>query len=62
MEVDKEIVIKPEIVKESEVKLEVEKEDEYAYLNLPGFSSEKFKIEIRNLPKYYGMNVIFKNY
>lgn len=54
MEVDKEVVKETEIVQEVK---EVEKEDEYAYLNLPGFSSEKFKIEIRNLPKYYGMNV-----
>lgn len=31
--------------------------DPYAYLNRNEFTSEKFKIEIRNLPKYYGMKV-----
>lgn len=29
----------------------------YAYLNRPLFSSEQFKIEIMNLPKYYGPGV-----
>lgn len=33
------------------------KEDEYAYLDSTGFTSEKFKIEVRNLPKYYGIAV-----
>jgi len=36
----------------------VENENEYAYLDRPGFTSEKFKIEIRGLPKFYGINVI----
>lgn len=31
-----------------------ETEDLYAYLHRPNFSSENFKIEIMNLPKYYG--------
>lgn len=31
--------------------------DPYAYLEKTGFTSEKFKIEVRNLPKYYGLNV-----
>ncbi|XP_019557004.3 tRNA (uracil-5-)-methyltransferase homolog A [Aedes albopictus] len=31
------------------------KEDEYAYLETTGFTSERFKIEIRNMPKYYGI-------
>lgn len=31
--------------------------DEYAYLDRGGFSSEKFKIELRGLPKYYGIAV-----
>lgn len=31
--------------------------DPYAYLERSEFTSEKFKIEIRNLPKYYGFNV-----
>ncbi|KAK2725828.1 tRNA (uracil-5-)-methyltransferase homolog A-like [Artemia franciscana] len=29
--------------------------DPYAYLNREGFTSEKFKVEISNLPKYLGM-------
>lgn len=38
---------------------EPEKEirEEYAYLDRGGFSSEKFKIELRGLPKYYGIAV-----
>jgi hypothetical protein len=31
--------------------------DEYAYIENKGFTSEIYKIEIRNLPKYYGINV-----
>lgn len=31
--------------------------EEYAYLDRGGFSSEKFKIELRGLPKYYGIAV-----
>ena len=31
--------------------------DPFAYLEKTGFTSEKFKIEIRNLPKYYGIGV-----
>lgn len=34
----------------------MEKSDEFAYLERPGFSGEKFKIEIRGLPKYYGIS------
>lgn len=29
-------------------------EDEFAYLKHAGFSSEGFKIEVKNLPKFYG--------
>lgn len=29
----------------------------YAYLDRDEFTSEKFKIEIRGLPKYYGISV-----
>jgi hypothetical protein len=32
-------------------------DDPYAYLDRSDFSSEKFKIEIKNLPKIYGINV-----
>lgn len=39
-------------------KIEEEKvEEEYAYLDRGGFSSEKFKIELRGLPKFYGIAV-----
>lgn len=33
-----------------------EKDNPYAYLNRD-FSSENYKIEIKNLPKYYGISV-----
>ena len=36
--------------------------DPYAYLEKTGFTSEKFKIEIRNLPKYYGLSVSIPSY
>lgn len=35
--------------------------DPYAYLQRPEFCSENFKIEIMNLPKYYGGGVRFLN-
>ncbi|XP_063227966.1 tRNA (uracil-5-)-methyltransferase homolog A-like [Bacillus rossius redtenbacheri] len=34
--------------------------DPYAYLDRCGFSSEKFKIEIRGLPKFYGIGELKK--
>lgn len=34
--------------------------EEYAYLKNAGFSSEAFKIEIKNLPKHYGYGEIKK--
>lgn len=34
--------------------------EEFAYLNNPGFSSEAFKIEVKNLPKYYGYGELKK--
>lgn len=34
--------------------------EEYAYLDRGGFSSEKFKIELRGLPKFYGIAVRYK--
>lgn len=34
----------------------MEEDDPYAYLERD-FSSEKYKIEVKNLPKYYGINV-----
>lgn len=33
------------------------KEDPFAYLDRDDFTSEKYKIEIRNLPKHYGIAV-----
>lgn len=35
----------------------VAKEDPFAYLDRDDFTSEKYKIEIRNLPKHYGIAV-----
>lgn len=46
---------KPE-TETSEEKAPLE-DDPYAYLDRSDFSSEKFKIEIKNLPKIYGINV-----
>ncbi|XP_058118250.1 tRNA (uracil-5-)-methyltransferase homolog A [Anopheles ziemanni] len=34
--------------------------DEYAYLEATGFTSELFKIEVRGLPKYYGISELKK--
>uniref|UniRef100_A0A9I3EH20 tRNA (uracil(54)-C(5))-methyltransferase n=1 Tax=Anopheles dirus TaxID=7168 RepID=A0A9I3EH20_9DIPT len=34
--------------------------EEYAYLDATGFTSELFKIEVRNLPKYYGIGELKK--
>lgn len=34
--------------------------EEFAYLKNAGFSSEIFKVEIKNLPKYYGYSEIKK--
>lgn len=52
---------KPEL-KEEDVKHIPDKLDkeEYAYLKNAGFSSEMFKIEVRNLPKFYGYGEIKK--
>ncbi|KAK9503996.1 hypothetical protein O3M35_010444 [Rhynocoris fuscipes] len=48
-----------EMVKEDE-KSNSELEDPYAYIKNNGFTSEKFKIEIRGLPKYYGLGELRK--
>lgn len=45
------------VVPEKPVETAPPKSDEFAYLDASGFSSERFKIEIKNLPKYYGINV-----
>lgn len=34
--------------------------EEFAYLKNAGFSSEMYKVEIKNLPKYYGYGEIKK--
>lgn len=31
--------------------------NEFSYLETGGFSSERFKIEVKNLPKFYGISV-----
>lgn len=36
---------------------EEDTKDAYAYIDRPGFTSEIFKIEIRGMPKFYGINV-----
>lgn len=41
----------------TENKNETKTSEEYAYLDRGGFSSEKFKIELRGLPKFYGIVV-----
>jgi len=33
------------------------KEDPFAYLDRNDFTSEKYKVEVRNLPKHYGIAV-----
>jgi tRNA (uracil-5-)-methyltransferase len=38
-------------------KEEVMRNNPYAYLQREDFTSEKFKIEIRGLPKFYGIGV-----
>lgn len=46
-----------------EIKAELEQpknqDDVYDYLNRDGFTSEIFKVEIRGLPKFYGISVRF---
>jgi hypothetical protein len=38
---------------------EVTQDNPYAYVDRADFTSEKFKIEIRGLPKFYGIGVRF---
>jgi hypothetical protein len=40
-------------------KEEIGQDNPYAYLDRADFTSEKFKIEIRGLPKFYGIGVRF---
>jgi hypothetical protein len=40
-------------------KEEIGRDNPYAYLDRADFTSEKFKIEIRGLPKFYGIGVRF---
>ncbi|XP_047029740.1 uncharacterized protein LOC124637375 [Helicoverpa zea] len=44
-----EVQVKDDVPNEEKV------QEEYAYLDRGGFSSEKFKIELRGLPKFYGI-------
>lgn len=46
-----------EVSTEQDVISSKSEDDPYAYLERADFSAEKFKIEIKNLPKIYGMNV-----
>lgn len=41
----------------STIKEDTKVGEEYAYLDRGGFSSEKFKIELSGLPKFYGIAV-----
>lgn len=43
---------------ENEAETKTEQNNPYAYLERD-FSSENYKIEIKNLPKYYGISVSF---
>jgi len=40
---------------------EVAHDNPYAYIDRADFTSEKFKIEIRGLPKFYGIGVRFSS-
>uniref|UniRef100_A0A3F2YU11 tRNA (uracil(54)-C(5))-methyltransferase n=1 Tax=Anopheles christyi TaxID=43041 RepID=A0A3F2YU11_9DIPT len=64
MDVEKDSVIAAETSKEK-VSVELNnkseiKGEEYAYLDATGFTSELFKIELRGLPKYYGIGELKK--
>lgn len=50
--------VEPELSKETE---EPAENNEFAYIN-QGFTSEIFKIEVKNLPKHYGMGVNTQKY
>lgn len=41
---------------ENDANSKTDEDDPYAYLERD-FSSENYKIEVKNLPKYYGINV-----
>lgn len=41
----------------NDVLKEEDGKEAYAYIDRPGFTSEIFKIEIRGMPKFYGINV-----
>lgn len=45
------------VVSDSDRGSSLTESDPFAYLQRNDFTSEKFKIEIRNLPKYYGLRV-----
>lgn len=47
----------PPAVESAVVNTDEEKNNPYAYIDRNGFTSEKFKIEIRGLPKFYGIGV-----
>lgn len=47
----------PPAVELAVVNTDEDKNNPYAYIDRNGFTSEKFKIEIRGLPKFYGIGV-----
>lgn len=47
----------PPAVESVVVTTDEDKNNPYAYIDRNGFTSEKFKIEIRGLPKFYGIGV-----
>lgn len=47
----------PPAVESTVVTTDEDKNNPYAYIDRNGFTSEKFKIEIRGLPKFYGIGV-----
>lgn len=47
----------PPAVESAVVAADEDKNNPYAYIDRNGFTSEKFKIEIRGLPKFYGIGV-----
>lgn len=58
----KELKAAPEVTVKPEVKVEIEEapngpENEFKYIEENGFTSEIFKVEIRGLPRFYGIGV-----
>lgn len=56
IESDEEEIKVESVIKEDQME-SVEIEDPFAYLDRSDFTSEKYKLEVRNLPKHYGISV-----